>query len=452
MGILSSVMDIRTVADDAADLIASFPRETLVRVISHYDADGISAAAIICHALQRAGYGFHATLSKTGPSIFEKLQYEDNSLIIFSDMGSGQLEEIEDLKCKVVICDHHVPLSTAIQNGIHLNSHLVGFDGGRDACGAAMAFALAISMDTGNADLAWLAIAGAIGDRQGENGFHGYNQKILQNAITKGYIEQRQTLNLPPGPIQESLESCVHPFFISFSGKKDSSLSLLQSLEIDPHTPVHHLDDSVKNRLLDALQDQLATQGVKASQDLMEQVPFSQKMGNLSSFASLLNACGRLKQAGLGLSICLGDDNLIKEGQSIQTAYRRDILTGMQQIEKQGVIQLGSLQYFTLEQDTLGGTIAGLSLKYLPSVDQSKPIFSLSTKEKKIHISGRTTQPLVQKGMDLASALRTAAQTVGGQGGGHPIAAGASIPVGTEKEFLKTLDTTIRQTFKPKTN
>jgi single-stranded-DNA-specific exonuclease len=445
-------MDIRAVADDAAELIASFPQETLVRVISHYDADGISAAAIICHALQRAGYGFHATLSKTGPSIFETLQYEDNTLIIFSDMGSGQLQEIENLKCKVVICDHHVPLSTTIKNGIHLNSHLVGFDGGRDACGASMAFALAESMDAGNADLAWLAITGAIGDRQGENGFQGYNQKILQDALTKGYIEQRQALALPPGPIQESLESSTHPFFVSFSGKKDSSLSLLQSLEIDPQTPVHHLDDSQKNRLLNVLQEQLVTQGVIDSEGLMVQVPFSHKKGNLSTFASLLNACGRLKQAGLGLSICLGDDDLLKEGQSIQATYRQDILTGMQQIEKKGVTQLDSLQYFTLEQETLGGTIAGLSLKYLPQIDHSKPIFSLSTKEKKIHISGRTTHPLVQKGMDLASALRTAAQAVGGQGGGHPIAAGASIPVGTEKEFLATLDVTIRQTFKPKTN
>jgi len=452
MGILSTVMDIRAVADDAAEIIDSFPKETVVRIISHYDADGISAAAIICRSLQRAGYGFHATLSKTGPSIFETLQFEDNSLIVFSDMGSGQLGEIEDLKCKVVICDHHVPLSTTIKNGVHLNSHLVGFDGGRDACGASMAFALAESMDAGNADLAWLAITGAIGDRQGENGFQGYNHKILQDAIEKGYIEQRQTLNLPSGPIQESLESSINPFFVSFSGKKDSSLSLLQALEIDPQTPVHEIDDSQKNRLLDALQEQLATQGVIGSEDLMAQVPFSKSKRNLSTFASMLNACGRLKQAGLGLSICLGDDELLKEGQSIQATYRQEILRGIQQIEKQGVIQLDSLQYFILEEDTLGGTIAGLSLKYLPQVDQSKPIFSLSTKEKKIHISGRTTHPLVEKGMDLASSLRTAAQAVSGQGGGHPIAAGASIPVGTEKEFLKTLDITIRQTFKQGTN
>jgi RecJ-like exonuclease len=445
-------MDIRAVADDAAELIASFPQETLVRVISHYDADGISAAAIICHALMRAGYGFHVTLSKTGPSIFETLQYEDNTLIIFSDMGSGQLKEIEDLNCKIVICDHHVPLSTTIKNGIHLNSHLVGFDGGRDACGASMAFALAESMDAGNTDLSWLAITGAIGDRQGENGFQGYNQKILQESLDRGYIERREILSLPPGPIQESLESSIHPFFVSFSGKKGSSLSLLQALGIDPQTLVHHLDDSQKNQLLDSLQEHLALQGVIDSDDLIIQVPFSQKKGNLSTFASLLNACGRLKQAGLGLSICLGDDELLKEGQSIQAAYRQDILTCMQQIEKQGVIQLDTLQYFTLTQDALGGTIAGLSLKYLPGVDHLKPIFSLSTKEKKIHISGRTTHSLVQKGMDLASALRTASQVVGGQGGGHPIAAGASIPVGTEKEFLTTLDATIRQTFKQKTN
>jgi single-stranded DNA-specific DHH superfamily exonuclease len=445
-------MDIRAVADDAASLIDSFSQNTMVRVISHYDADGISAAAIICYALLRAGYGFHVTLSKTGPSIFNTLQYEDNPLIIFSDMGSGQLREIEELNCKAVICDHHVPLSTTIKNGIHLNSHLVGFDGGRDACGASMAFALAESLNPENNDLAWLAITGAIGDRQGEHGFKGYNNTILQDAISRGYIEQKKILNLPSGSIQESLESSINPFFVSFSGKKDSSLSLLDRLGIDPHIPVHNLDDTPKNHLLKELQEQLATQGATNSEDLISPVPFSKSQGNLSNLSSILNACGRLKQAGLGLSICLGDDDLLKEGHSIQVTYRHNILTGMLQLEKNGVTQLDTLQYFTLEQDTLGGTLAGLSLKYLPQTNRTKPIFSLSTKEKKIHISGRATYALVQKGMDLAHVLRTAAHAVGGQGGGHPIAAGASIPVGTEETFLKTLDATIRQTFKPETN
>jgi single-stranded DNA-specific DHH superfamily exonuclease len=421
-------------------------------VISHYDADGISAAAIICHALQRAGYHFHTSLSKAGPGIFETLQYEDNNLIIFCDMGSGQTHEIEALKCKTIICDHHVPLSSTIENVVHLNSHLVGFDGGRDACGAAMAFALAQSMDNHNTNLAWLAITGAIGDRQGEQGFQGYNHHILREGIAKGHIEQRETLNLPPGGLQESLESSINPFFVCFSGRKGSSLSFLQELKIDPATHIHQLEESERNRLVIQLKKKLGKQGVITQAELMSQVPFANNQGNLSSFASMLNACGRLKQAGLGLSICLGDKDLLNECKKIQETYRHDILELMLHVEKMGVEDLKNLQYFYIERHTLGGTIAGLCLKYFPFVDKDKPIFSLSVKGQEIQISGRTTHSQVNKGLNLAQVLRTAAKTVGGHGGGHPIAAGASIPKGTDKEFLAALDLAIRQTFKPKTN
>jgi RecJ-like exonuclease len=39
--------------------------------------------------------------------------------------------------------------------------------------------------------------------------------------------------------------------------------------------------------------------------------------------------------------------------------------------------------------------------------------------------------------------MKEAAASVGGIGGGHDIAAGASIPEGSEEEFLSTLDAII---------
>ena len=48
--------------------------------------------------------------------------------------------------------------------------------------------------------------------------------------------------------------------------------------------------------------------------------------------------------------------------------------------------------------------------------------------------------PLFQRCLNEARAMNDAANTVGGVGGGHDIAAGATIPEGTEIEFLKQLD------------
>ncbi|KAA0007752.1 MAG: DHH family phosphoesterase [Thermoplasmata archaeon] len=57
-----------------------------------------------------------------------------------------------------------------------------------------------------------------------------------------------------------------------------------------------------------------------------------------------------------------------------------------------------------------------------------------------IDISARATQDMVENGINLGEAMRNAAQAIGGEGGGHPVAAGASIPKGKEEEFLKLLD------------
>ena len=46
----------------------------------------------------------------------------------------------------------------------------------------------------------------------------------------------------------------------------------------------------------------------------------------------------------------------------------------------------------------------------------------------------------LENGVNLAVAMREACASVGGEGGGHRIAAGGSIPADRLEEFLKTLD------------
>jgi RecJ-like exonuclease len=43
---------------------------------------------------------------------------------------------------------------------------------------------------------------------------------------------------------------------------------------------------------------------------------------------------------------------------------------------------------------------------------------------------------LLTKGLDLAIVMNTVSEQVGGTGGGHNVAAGATIPIGKEEEFI----------------
>ena len=98
--------NLTKLSKEAAEIILSHPKSTRVRVISHYDADGITAAAIICKSLHRAGYDFHASLMRNPfDKGLEKVSKEKNELIIFTDMGSGQIDTIEKMKVKSIIID-----------------------------------------------------------------------------------------------------------------------------------------------------------------------------------------------------------------------------------------------------------------------------------------------------------------------------------------------------------
>ncbi len=46
-------------------------------------------------------------------------------------------------------------------------------------------------------------------------------------------------------------------------------------------------------------------------------------------------------------------------------------------------------------------------------------------------------------GLDLAAAMREASTSVGGMGGGHDVASGATIPKGTVEMFIETADAII---------
>ena len=57
-----------------------------------------------------------------------------------------------------------------------------------------------------------------------------------------------------------------------------------------------------------------------------------------------------------------------------------------------------------------------------------------------VNLSSRGMWCQLDRGVDLAKAMREACASVGGQGGGHKIAAGGSVPLDRVDEFLQNLD------------
>jgi single-stranded-DNA-specific exonuclease len=444
--------DILELSKKASEMILSMPKATRIRVVSHYDADGITSAGIICTALHRAGYDFHATLMRNPfTQGLERVKQEENEMIIFSDMGSGQIETMEKFGCKVIIIDHHQYLKSKPDSNdvLQINANLCGIDGNYEACGATLSFSVAKALDFGNVDLAPLAIAGAIGDKQYIGGIKGYNKTILDEALKNGYLKQSTGIKLNGKSLADGLYYSIDPYHTGLSGDNEGISKLLEKLHLEKNTKIEDLDDNKKRQLQSILLFKLIKKGCEKNiiDTVIRERYWSDLLQcELERFADLLDACGKGGNRGLGLAICLNDKKAFDEAIKLEKEYKQKILDELLQLEKDGAKEKKSIRFFHSNDSSLGGVVGGIAMNYI--FDKEKPLISLTRKNDELHVSSRGNQYLVNNGLDLGSAMKEAAAPLNGHGGGHKIAAGATIALEKEEEFLVTVDKIITQQMK----
>jgi RecJ-like exonuclease len=443
------VEEISQACQDAASMLQSLPTSSRIRVVSHYDADGIAAAGVLCAAVYRAGYEFHASLMRNPfTKGFDRLKSEHNELILFSDMGSGQIETIESLGCKAIILDHHQYLTThTSKNLIQINANLFGVDGNFDVSGATLSYLFATALDPANEDLAPLALAGATGDKQFIGGVQGLNKTILEDALQKGFLTEQTSIKLYGETIADALFYSVDPYYPSLSGKREKIDSMLEKFNIEKTASIPEIPSEKMTQIHSYLLFLLIKAGCQQNiLDMTIRKRYIASQGwELERFADLLDACGKNGYRSLGLSLCLGDGTTWKDAVQVEKDYKQKILDGLQLLEHGGIHETDGMRYFYSDNSSLGGVIAGIAMNYV--LDEKKPLISLTRKETddEIHVSCRGNQQLVKHGLDLGAAMKTIAGELGGYGGGHKIAAGATIAFEKEKEFLEKVDTMLVQ-------
>ncbi len=434
----------------ASEMILSFPKNARVRVVSHYDADGTTSASIICQALHRAGYDFHVSLMRNPfDKGLERVKKEGNEFIIFTDMGSGQIETIEKMGCKIIIIDHHQYLKEkTTKDVLQINANLCGINGNYEACGATLSFAVAKALNPRNIDLIPLAIAGATGDKQYIGGIRGFNKTILDLALEKRFLKQNIGIKLS-GLLYDALYFSIDPYYSGISGNKDEIQKLLKRLNVDDNVKLEDLNDIQKKQLNSFLLFKLIKKGCEKNilDTIIRERYWSDLLNcELERFADILDVCGKGGNRGLGLSVCLGDRNAFDEAEKFEKDYKKNILEKLLSLEKEGVKEKKSYRYFHSKNSSLGGVIGGIATNFI--FDREKPLLSLVRNDDEIHVSCRGNQYLVSKGLDLGSAMKEIAKQLGGHGGGHKIASGATIDSKREEEFLENVDIIISKQLK----
>ena len=436
-------MDIIKLNEDAKNLVLSFPKSTRIRIISHYDADGISAAGILCNALYRQGYDFHASLMRNPFNKgLDRVASEKNDLIIFSDMGSAQIKSIEKLDCSSIIFDHHQAINSDVpKNIVQINSNLCGIDGNYEACGSTLCYYFAKILNEKNRDLASYALAGAIGDKQHIGGMKGFNEEILKDALNNGLIKEQVGIKLYGNTIFDALYYSIDPYYLDLSGNENEILKLLKKLNIDRNASISDINLDAMKQLQSFLLFKLIKAGCQKNilDIAIRKRYFSKTLGcELERFSDLLDSCGKFNHRGIGLSLCFQNSDVFLEAEKIEKDYKQKILNYLHELEDGGVKEKSSMRYFYSKSSSLGGVVAGSAINYI--LDDKKPLFSLARKDDEIHVSCRGNRKLVEYGLDLGGAMKIVTSEIGGFGGGHKIAAGATIQLDKEKDFLEKVD------------
>ena len=430
-------------AEEACTLLKEhLDKDHVVRVISHNDSDGISAAGVICNAISQEGGKFHVTMvPRLKEEVIDRLSREKYQLFFFCDMGSGFVERIGRLKGQAIIADHHQTMDTTgdeEESLVHVNPHLFGLDGTRDVSASGVTYLTVKPLE--KIELSGLALVGAFGDMQYSDGFKGVNQTILTEALESGVVEEHEDLKLSSKseePLYKSLAYTFQPAIPGISGDLEGSQAFLEKIGISYGIKFTDLANEEKDFLRDHL-TQLNPHIFGQVYSMPQEDP---SLRDLKSYAEILDACGKNKHYAVGLSICLGDrESALTQGVEFLKKYRESLLKGVNWIRREGSQEMDYVQYLYTadkEKKKIMGTLASLGID-LEILNPQKPVITLSRMHDQVKISGRTTLELTDKGVNLGFALEQAAKSFNGAGGGHTIAAGAVVPY-RELENFKNL-------------
>jgi len=373
-------------------------RQQFVEVYAHHDADGITAGAILCHAMLRSGIRFRLRVCAEVNSV----ELSRDSASLLCDLGSGR----EDLPPETMVVDHHLPL---FSGQFHANPRLDKIDGDRELSAAGTAYLVAQEMGD-NRDLAGLVIPGIIGDGQS---LAGKNLEIFNEGVANGIIVPDRGLTLAGRDMAEKWLIAVRPFLSGISGN-DAAVSDLISGATG--------ENGIRTDLLLSLavltsSHETSVEGLSLiygdTMHLQREV-----IEDAHTFTSVIDACGKSGKGDLAAALCFRSSAEIEEAREWARRHNLGVISELKTLRP----ALEGNAVFECQDSSLASDIADILSR---DREQATPVLVYARAGKNCRISARV--PPGAKA-NLGHLIRSLALACGGSGGGHTIRAGANIP------------------------
>ena len=444
--------------------------EKEISIISHLDADGIASGSIISSALARLGAKCAVrTVSDMTLNVLEQMRSENHDFYIITDLGGGMVNEFnQTLDNRWAIIDHHkIPeqeISIDDGNNQILNAWKYGIDGDKEISAGGMAYMVAVTLDRKNKNLSPIAIVSALADRQDQGdkkSLFGLNSEIVKTAESLRLIRMDLDIMLTgreTRPIHEALAHTAFPYIEGLTWATESCYALIKNAGIKMSKDgrwrvLSEISQDEKNVILNAISEFVVNSSKSKEVNMIDNlIGYTYTLINedqrsllrdAREFSTMLNACGRIRKAGVGIGICMGDRNdLLNEGEKIVTKYRTTLRNYITSIfaEKWRMIDNGKSVFINgeglLTEDMLGAISSLLSGS--PTLGGRLVFVRTLTNDGFYKFSSRKSLGSTSKS-DLGLIMRYCSESVGGSGGGHSLAAGCRIPSTRLEEFLSAV-------------
>ncbi|MFH1248792.1 MAG: DHH family phosphoesterase [archaeon] len=420
-------------------------KEKVIQIISHYDTDGITSAAIMMKALQRDDRKFSVKIIKQleGDYLEElkKEAEEKKEVLFFLDLGSSNLKALENIKTDVFILDHHeIPNNSESPNVRIVNPHMFS----EEVSSAGLCYLFTRQLNQTNRNLASLAIVGMVGDML-EKTLSRVNNYILKEAeditIKKGLLIFSSTR-----PLHKALEFSSEIYIPGVTGSSIGAAGLLKEADIKTENGTYRtlidLNPEEMSRLIIAIMLRRADKE-RNDDSIIGNIyltKFFNRVEDVRELSTLINACSRLGHSDVALALCLGDTAAKTKAEEVYNSYKYEIIQALNWVAKEKKAESKGLVIINARsniRDTIIGTVTSI-LACSGMYDEGTILIGMANQDKNIKVSARISGR-ENKTINLQKIVTEILKDVGGGGGGgHAKAAGCVIPLEKEQEFIES--------------
>jgi len=305
-------------------------------------------------------------------------------------------------------------------------------------------------------EYAHIAIIGAIGDVQDKKGFLPLNKEILQTAVAKGKIKHITGLRMfgaQTRALYKALEYSSDPYIPGVTGSESGAIQFLQQIGVPPKDgnkwrKIVHLSEDEKKKLIGGIImkrfNEPNPEDVLSSVYILREEKKESPLRDAKEFSTLLNACGRMGKASLGIGACLGDPATKAKALSNLAGYKRKIMDAINWYREgpEENITKGEGYIIINAGDRIMATIIGTLASIVSKSNDVKPgtylLAIATTDEGYSKASLRIAGHKIPENVDLREILKVITEKVGDcEAGGHTFAAGATFPADKTELFVK---------------